>query len=648
MSSEAVEQYAVALKAGQRYYKNAVTRGVSPYPPVLDELTQGVSLAGQADLGVINIPTELIVGTKTAGRVFALAGNFMPLLPQNSEFGAKWVALCDAHLSEEGIRDPIRCYEYFGLFYVQEGNKRASVLMSYDAPGIPAQVTRLIPRYSDDEQVRLYYEFMAFYALSRLYSVRFRRLGDYARLQAALGFAPDYVWTEEERRRFASGFALFKTAFAKCSPRAPEVTPAEALLGWLDLYPFSTLRELTAAQIYQQLDPIWTDIAAKHGSAAIHVSTEPEVKEQSVLSKLLHVAHADRMDLAFLYGFDPETSPWTRAHDEGRLYLEQTMGEQLHIQVQHAYNHDYLNAIERASENGAKLIFATTPSMIADCRKAATLHPELKILCCAVSKPYTGVRTYHTRNYELKFIAGVMAGIMARGTPIGYVANYPIFGVPAEINAFALGARSVDPDARVLLRWTCTAGDPVGELLEAGVRVMSNRDMIRPDSSRSVLELGTYMVGDDGAPIPLVTPIRHWGKLYEQIIHSVFSGAWADIERSKSTHYWWGMDSGVIDLSFGSALPAGVRNLGSLLRRDFTYGSVSTFRTEMRDQEGVLRHDGSETLTPEQIIRMDWLCENVDGEIPPFEKLLPMSRDTVRLLGVYKDSLLPEKEAPQL
>ena len=108
------------------------------------------------------------------------------------------------------------------------------------------------------------------------------------------------------------------------------------------------------------------------------------------------------------------------------------------------------------------------------------------------------------------------------------------------------------------------------------------------------------------------------------------------------------MDSGVIDLSFGSALPAGVRNLGSLLRRDFTYGSVSTFRTEMRDQEGVLRHDGSETLTPEQIIRMDWLCENVDGEIPPFEKLLPMSRDTVRLLGVYKDSLPPEKEAPQL
>ena len=116
MSSEAMEQYGAALKAGQRYYKNAVSHGRPPYPPVLDELTAGVPLAGQADLGLVNVPSELIVGTKTAGRVFALAGNFMPLLPQGSEFSSKWIALCRAHLSDEGIREPIKCYEYFGRF----------------------------------------------------------------------------------------------------------------------------------------------------------------------------------------------------------------------------------------------------------------------------------------------------------------------------------------------------------------------------------------------------------------------------------------------------------------------------------------------------------------------------------------------------
>ena len=648
MTAEAVEQYNAALKSGQRYYKTAVSRGMHPYPPVLDELTEGITLAGQADLGLVNVPSELIVGTKTAGRVFALAGNMMPLMPQGSEFSTKWIALCQAHLSTEGIRDPIKCYEYMGRFYIQEGNKRASVLMSYNAPAVPALVTRLIPQYSDEESIRVYYEFMAFYALSRLYGVEFRRSGDYARLQAALGFAPDHIWTEEERRRFFSGFSLFRQAYEKCSPRAPEVTPAEALLGWLDLYPFSSLRDLTAAQLYQKLDPIWPDIAAKAEQAAIPVSTEPEIKGQSVLKRLRRVAHADRIDIAFLYAFDPETSAWTRAHDEGRKYLEQVLGDQVRIQVQRAYNHDYSAAIERAAGSGAKLIFATTPSMMADCRKAAVAHPELKILCCALSQPYAGVRMYYTRNYEVKFIAGAIAGIMAGSAPIGYVANYPIIGVPADINAFALGARATNPAARVLLRWTCTDGDPVQELQEAGVRVLSNRDVIRPGLTRSALELGTYMIQDDGSSLPLVTPIWQWGKLYEQIIRSIFSGAWTDIARTKSIHYWWGMDSGVLDLSFGEALPAGVRGLGGILSRGFAAGAVRPFRVEMRDQAGNLRFDGSDSLSPEQIMKMDWLCDNVEGEIPPFEKILPMSRDTVRLLGVYRDSLPPEKEAPQL
>lgn len=648
MANEAMEQYAAALKAGQRYYKNAVSHGRPPYPPVLDELTQGVPLVGQADLGLVNVPCELIAGTKTAGRVFALAGNFMPLLPVGSEFSTKWIALCDAHLGSEGIRDPIKCYEYYGRFYVQEGNKRASVLMSYDAPTVPATVTRLIPQYSDDESVRLYYEFMAFYALSRLYGVEFRRLGDYSRLQAALGFEQDHTWTEEERRRFASGFTFFKSAYAKCSPRNPEITAAEALLGWLDLYAFSSLRDLTAPQLYQQLDRIWPDIAAKAESAAIPVSTEPEVKGQSVLQRLRRVTHGDRIDIAFLYAFDPETSAWTRAHDEGRRYLEQVMGERVHIRVEHAYNHDYLAAIERARENGADLVFATTPAMAADCRKAAALHPELKILCCALSKPYTGVRTYYTRNYEAKFIAGVIAGIMAGDSPIGYVAYSPIYGVPADINAFALGARATNPGAKILLRWTCTDGNAVKELTERGVHVFSNRDVVRPGFSRSALELGTYMIGSDGSRIPLATPIWEWGKLYELIVNSIFSGAWADIERSRSTHYYWGMDSGVIDLHLGEALPPAVRALGTILKRDFAAGSVRPFRMEMYDQSGLLRWKGEESLSPEQIMKMDWLCDNVEGEIPGFDKILPMSRDTVRLLGVYADSLPPEKEAPQL
>ena len=177
MRSEAVEQYNVALKAGQKYYKNAVLHGEYPYPLVLDDIVQESDIAGYADLGVISVPTERFVGTKSAGRIAALAGNFMPLLEPGSEFSSKWISLCEANLSEEGIRDAIECYEFLGRFYVQEGNKRLSVMMSYGSPKISAHVKRVIPRWSEDHEVQLYYEFMHFYSLSGLYGIDFHHRG---------------------------------------------------------------------------------------------------------------------------------------------------------------------------------------------------------------------------------------------------------------------------------------------------------------------------------------------------------------------------------------------------------------------------------------------------------------------------------------
>ena len=143
---EAFEQYTKALKQGQKTYKDCVVHGQYPYLPVLDEILLDDSMvAGRVEMGIIEIPMEQIVGTKTAGRRSAFAADFMPLLDMDSEFAFKWVDLCAAHLGDEGIREPIRCFEYLGQFYVQEGNKRVSVFKSYDASTIPGYVIRIIP-----------------------------------------------------------------------------------------------------------------------------------------------------------------------------------------------------------------------------------------------------------------------------------------------------------------------------------------------------------------------------------------------------------------------------------------------------------------------------------------------------------------------
>ena len=148
--------------------------------------------------------------------------------------------------------------------------------------------------------------------------------------------------------------------------------------------------------------------------------------------------------------------------------------------------------------------------------------------------------------------------------------------------------------------------------------------------------------------LPLAVPCWNWGRLYEQIVLSIFNGSWANVPPSKAINYWWGMDSGVIDVQLSDTLPDGVRSLAEILKQGIIDGTVEPFYTRIVDQEGRVRNDSSRPLRPEEIMTMDWLCDNVDGGIPSFDQISPRSRDTVRLLGIYRDSIPPEKEEKQL
>ena len=118
---EAVAEYGRAQKQAQREYRERVAAGKNPYPEVLDDiLLDGVTPDTVQDIGVVEIPANRIVGVKSAGRIAAFTATFLPLLDETSEFGMKWAALCEAHLGDVGIQEPIVCFEYLGNFYVQE------------------------------------------------------------------------------------------------------------------------------------------------------------------------------------------------------------------------------------------------------------------------------------------------------------------------------------------------------------------------------------------------------------------------------------------------------------------------------------------------------------------------------------------------
>lgn len=638
MEAKIIEAYNKALRAGQKYYKDAVSRGVYPYPPALDQILDSSTVAGYVDLGLVDIPTERITGTKTPGRSPALAGNFMPLMGTNTEFSAKWMSLCAYQLGDEGIRDPVKCYEYMGRFYVEEGNKRVSVLKSLEAPAVPGTVTRVVPRYSNDPERQLYYEFMRFYSLSGLYGVDFHHPGEYARLQAALGFDPDHVWTPEERRSFSAGFTVFRGVFEKLNKSSVNVTPAEALLIWLQMFPFDLIKELPLGELEKKLLAIWPDIALHTAPDPIALSTEPESEESgSFLERLLGIGRTEHLRIAFIYGFRPDENFWTGEHNRGRLYIQERMGERVSVKNYLAINGGYAAALEQAVAEGAEVIFATLSDMIVECRRAAAIHPGVKILVCALSQPYTGVRFYFSRIYEAKFVAGAVAGAMTKAPEVGYVASHPIVGVPAEVNAFALGLRMTNPDTKVRLAWSCLPSDPMDALRARGIRIVSNWLGAHNDE-RFSYRGGTWIMGKHGLT-PLTNISWNWGKLYEQMILTIFSGAWDSIDNGRAINYWWGMDSGVIELSMAESLPEGVRFMGELLKKDLIHHAFSPFRTRITDRNGVLRNDGSNDFTPEELMSMDWFCNNVIGDIPRYDALLPEARKPVRLLGLYREKL---------
>ena len=165
---EAKEEYAAAVRRGQKEYKELTAAGKSPYPAVLDEILVDQTSSAVQDIGLVEIPAERIIGTRSAGRITTFSAGFLPLAKPSSEFAQKWITLCQAHLGEIGIRDPIDCYEYLGNFYVEEGNKRVSVLRYFDAPRVSGMVKRILPPRSEDSRIKAYYEFLEFYKDSKL------------------------------------------------------------------------------------------------------------------------------------------------------------------------------------------------------------------------------------------------------------------------------------------------------------------------------------------------------------------------------------------------------------------------------------------------------------------------------------------------
>ena len=631
--------YKEALKLGQKEVRSRTAKEKNPYLPVLDEIVPPEKALTGIHLGVVQIPVWFIVGTKTGGRVSAFAANFMPVLDEGTEFADKWEALYRSHISE-GIRDPIKVFEYLNRYYVQEGNKRVSVLKFCGAYSVTAEVIRVLPERTNDEKIQLYYEYLEFNRYSKINFIEFTKRGSYQKLMRMMGKSYGEWWTIEEQRRFSSAYYFFEKAYKENGGDKLKITIGDAMLNYIKIYGYPELQNAGDAEIRMNLKKMWEDIALIEENETIELkATPPEEKElkPSVLSMILPIAKPAKLKAAFVYDVPPDKSGWVSDHERGRQYAQTVLGDQAATSVYIVEDeHKQYELLEKAVADGNKILFTTSPRMLQASLRAAISYPDIVVMNCSLNISHRYLRTYYTRMYEVKFILGVLAGSLTQSGRLGYVCDYPIYGQIAGINAFALGAQMANPRTKVYLEWSSVkgAGEAALALSRRHIHLISSQDTARftEDTRQS---FGLSHISHDKTDL-LAVPVWKWGVYYEKMMRGVLDKTIKSeyVNTARALNYYWGMSAGVVDIEYAPALPPSSRRYADFFRSSLISGAGKPFLTPFVTQNGDVIGSRQHELSLEQIIRMDYLAENVIGSIPSYDELNPVGKKTVDMVGV--------------
>ena len=670
-----IDEYLKARKAGEKEYKARMAKGDNPYLPALDDILPGNGTLPQKRIGLMEIPVDQIAGTKTHARQNSFAANFMPLLGVDTEFAAKWSNLYTAQ-EEEGFNDPIKVYEYLHRFYVVEGNKRVSVSRYLSMPKIMADVTRIMPTEQVMQGEPVYAEFLEFYKSVPVYDILCCRKGAYRAIAELAGDGLDQPWSDEQIRKLKTSYWYFTRATAEFIDKIPGMMMGDAFLVYLKAFRDEAIGSTDEKQVGRRLKRIRNELITEHNTEkvalvessedALHSSNLINKAEKlvagpgSLVSKVIpEITYSKRHPLkaAFIYDKSPEVSTWIYNHEAGRKILENAYDGEVMTAAFMAPGGSGKNASAAfdaaaadAAKWGADVVFTTSVQMIDDTLRAAIKYDNVKFLNCSINLAHHAVRTYYAKLYEAKFLAGIVAGSAAAadGTHmIGYCSDYPIFGTIASINAFAIGAAMADPQVKIYLDWTAKQDNNWWwNMVDKGIHVISAIDsMHNTDGTNAygvcyVEEVEPGLGTDQSGRCRITNmaaPIWKWGRLYEIIVRTIMDGTYNSSlvdKKDKATNYWWGMMSGVVDIELSDNISLYTKQLVDILRKDIISGSMNPFDGELRSQNGLIRGADDAPLTSMDVITMDWLNENIIGEIPERDSLTEEGKATVKVSGV--------------
>ncbi len=631
MSERGTGYYLDAKAKGKKEYKHMKAKGTSGHLTSLDGLLKDVDIVATVDLGVREIPLKKVVGTYYNARRMVFSKGFMPLEHENTEFGGKWISLCEAHL-QEGIREPIKVYEYLNYYYVMEGNKRVSVLKYFDSVTILAQIYRLIPKCDEqDEDIVLYYAFLDFYKITGISEIWLTKARRFERLLMLLeNYEPELSMYDTKYKHFYHHvYVPFRLLYLKRAEKSAISTTGDAFLLYAKLYQIPL--KFDRIQAEKVMPNLLMELQNYGDDEIIEIHTSSElIPKTGILGTLSAIITQKKLKVGFVYARNVESSGWTYSHDLGRQHIETYFKDQVTTDYIDDVPEDdqAYEMIHEFAQKGYDIIFSTSEVFRRVTLRCAIENPTVKFFSCSGNRPYVHMTNYFGRTYEPRFLAGIIAGAMTQTNIVGYTATDKSPEVISCINAFAMGMKMVNPRAKLLVAWTGEWNNPkvstdISEkLIELGADIVSNKNITTP---REVTRTyGIYAMLCDIDPSThkpknyLAAPVWVWGTFYQKIIESVLSGSYQKLtshttDSSRVINFWWGMESGVIDLYYAPEyIPAETAKLVELMKKLIIADQFHPFSGPIYDKEGILRVSSEETMTASEILEMNWFMDTVE------------------------------------
>jgi simple sugar transport system substrate-binding protein len=335
-------------------------------------------------------------------------------------------------------------------------------------------------------------------------------------------------------------------------------------------------------------------------------------------------ADCEPIKAAFVYVGPIGDAGWTKKHDDGRKELETALGDCVET--------SYLESVpegaeseatfDRLAREGNDVIFGTSFGYMDQMLEVAAKYPDVKFEHATGFKVSDNMSTYFGAAEEARYLSGMAAASVTESGQIGYVAAFPIPEVIRGINAFVIGMRSVNPNAKVRVVWVSSWYDPGKEREAAEALIAQGADVImqHTDSTAPVQAAeakGVYAIGYHsdmskfGPKAHLVASTHNWTGYYQSVVDKVMKGQW------KAEQYVGGIKEGMVVMAgWGAMVPDDVKKLVAEKEAAMKAGTLAPFQGPLKAQDGKEVVAAGKTMPDKDIANMSFYVQGVEGALP--------------------------------